>query len=107
MYNIPSIIILLLFLAGLVFLQIFLSRRENKWCGLILPLLSFVSLSLLFPLNMARPAAGISAGFVVQMLLVFLLANIPTYILLAIHFACREKLRRRKQLDKMNIQDLD
>lgn len=31
------------FLIGLVVLQVFLSKRESKWPGLILPLLSFRS----------------------------------------------------------------
>ena len=31
----------LLFLAAVVVLQIFLSRRENKWAGRILPIITF------------------------------------------------------------------
>lgn len=38
--------------------------------------------------------------------LVWLLANIPTAVLLVIYFACREKKRRKKQIERMNIQDL-
>lgn len=34
-----------------------------------------------------------------------LLYNIPTCVLLAIYFICR-RLRRKKQLNKMKIQDL-
>jgi len=37
---------------------------------------------------------------------VFLTYNIPTTILLAIYFACREKQKRNRDLEKMNIQDL-
>ena len=36
----------------------------------------------------------------------FLIYNIPTAILLAIYFACREKQKRNRDLEKMNIQDL-
>jgi len=36
-----------------------------------------------------------------------LLFNISTIILLAIYFGCREKLKRKAQLEKMNIQDLE
>ena len=43
----------------------------------------------------------------VPTLLLFLMYNIPTLVLLGIYFACREKYSRKKQLDKMNIQDLD
>ena len=34
------------------------------------------------------------------------LGNIPTVILLAIYFACREKQGRDKEQDKMRIEDL-
>ena len=52
---------------------------------------------------MAIPAVG---GFMIALILGWLLANIPTLILLAIYFACRGKQRRNKRLDKMSIQDL-
>ena len=103
--TIVAFILALLLLAGIVLLQIFLSKRESKWPGLVLPIMAFL-FGLLFPLNMAVPSEGMSAGFVFQMLLVWLLGNIPTLILLAVYFACRGRQRRRKQLDKMNIQDL-
>lgn len=95
----------ILLLAGIVFLQISLSKKESKWPGLVLPILAFL-FGLLFPLNMIVPSEGVSAGFLLQMLLVWLLGNIPTILLLTIYFACRGKQRRRKQLNKMNIQDL-
>ncbi|MEW9122090.1 MAG: hypothetical protein AB2421_05205 [Thermotaleaceae bacterium] len=37
----------------------------------------------------------------------FLISNISTIILLGFYFSCREKLKIRSQLDKMNIQDLE
>ena len=55
---------------------------------------------------MVVPSDGITAGFIVQMIMVWLLGNIPTIILLAIYFGCRGKQHKNKQLDKMNIQDL-
>ena len=36
-FIVVSLIILLVFLVGIVLLQIFLSRRESRWPGLILP----------------------------------------------------------------------
>lgn len=103
--TIVAFILAMLLLAGIVLLQIFLSKREDKWPGLVLPILAFL-FGLLFPLNMAVPSEGVSAGFIFQMILVWLLGNIPTFLLLAIYFACRGKQRRKRQLDKMNIQDL-
>ncbi len=70
----------------------------------MLPIMAFL-FGLLFPLNMAS-FDGLSVGFVLQMLLVWLLGNIPTIIFLAIYFGCRNKQGRNRQIDKMNIQDL-
>lgn len=99
-------LVVLLFIVGVVVLQVFLSKRESKLVGLVLPIIAFL-FSLLYPLNMFVPSEGVTAGFIVQMILVWLLANIPTAVLLAIYFGCREKQRRNKQLEKMNIQDLN
>ena len=70
-----------------------------------MPIITFV-LSLIWPLNMVMPSAGLTAGFVARMLIVWLIANIPTIILMVIYLACRENLRRKNGLDRMNIQDL-
>lgn len=98
-------LVFLLFIAGVIVLQVFLSKKESKWPGLVLPIIAFL-FGLLYPLNMIAPSEGVNAGFIFQMILVWLLGNIPTIVLLAIYFACRGKQRRNKQLDKMNIQDL-
>ena len=90
------------FLIGLVVLQVFLSKRESKWPGLILPLLSFLY-SLVMALSAVAYYGGIPWGPILASLI---LGNIPTVILLAIYFACREKFRKRSELDKMNISDL-
>ena len=96
----------LVLFAGVILLQIYLSKRESKWPGLVLPIIAFI-FGLLYPLNMIAPSEGVTAGFIFQMILVWLLGNIPTIIFLAIYFGCRGKQRRNKQLDKMNIQDLE
>ena len=75
------------FWAGVVPSQVFLSRAERKWPGLIFPILTFL-FGLLYPLNMR---AGAPLG---QVLFVWLLGNIPTLILLAIYFASRSKRKR-------------
>ena len=102
---VTTILIFLVLGVGIFLLQIFLSRKENKWLGRILPILSFL-FSLIYPLNMMAPSEGVDFGFVLSMLLVWLMANIPTIILSVIYVACREKIKKNKQLDKMNIQDL-
>ena len=93
---------LLIFVAGGILLQIFLSRREGKWPGLVLPILSFLY-SLVMVFSAVAYNGGIPWGPILASLV---LGNIPTVILLAIYFACREKFRKRSELDKMNISDL-
>ena len=93
---------LLVFAVGGVLLQIFLSRRESKWPGLVLPLLTF-----LYALLMACSAVAYNGGFPWGAVLASLvLGNLPTVVLLAIYCSCREKRKRRDDVEKMNIQDL-
>lgn len=100
-----SIIFLALLLAGSVLLQLWLSRRESRWPGLVLPVLSFL-LTLLIPLSLVLPPVGVTVRFVLSNVLTWLVANLPTAVLLLIYFSCREKQRRSRQLEQMNIQDL-
>ena len=100
--TIVLLIFLLVFVAGGVLLQIFLSRREGKWPGLVLPVLSFLY-SLVMALSAVAYNGGIPWGPILASLI---LGNIPTALLLVIYFACREKLRKRSELDKMQIKDL-
>jgi uncharacterized membrane protein len=39
-------------------------------------------------------------------LAVFLVSGIPAFLLLMVFFICRSGRRRKKQLEKMNVQDL-
>lgn len=98
-----TLLFLLAALVGGIFLQIFLSRRESRWPGLVLPLLTFL-LSLLNVLNIAD--TGSVSENVLLVLVTVLVGNIPTLVLLAIYWAAREKRRIRAQMDKMNIDDL-
>ena len=97
-----TLVFVLALLVGGVFLQIFLSKRENRWPGLILPLLSFLY-SLLMVCSAVAYNGGIPWGAILASLV---LGNIPTVILLAIYAACRDRFRKRSELDKMNIKDL-
>ena len=98
-----TLLFLLAALVGGIFLQIFLSRRESRWPGLVLPLLTFL-LSLLNVLNIAD--TGSVSENVLLVLVTVLIGNIPTLVLLAIYLAAREKRRIRAQMDKINIDDL-
>lgn len=93
----------LLLLVGGVLLQIFLSRRESRWPGLILPLMTFLC-SLLGLLNVAD--TGSVSRNVLLVAVTLLAGNIPTLVLLAIYWAAREKYRVRDQMEKMGKQDI-
>lgn len=93
----------LLLLVGGVLLQIFLSQRENRWPGLVLPLLTLLS-SLLLPLNVMD--TGSVSKNILAVVVTLLAGNIPTLVLLAIYWAAREKLRVRDQMEKMGKQDI-
>lgn len=113
-------VILLALAVGVILLQVFLSKRSGKWFGLILPAVFFI-VSLLIVISMVAytnigitshsvsedgaivsseivdttPAFGSVVG---QVVITFLLANIPTVVLLVIYAACREK---RKQIQNL------
>lgn len=91
-------------LAGMIVLQVFLSKSENKWLGLILPAFTFL-VSLIYVLNIMDTGDAIGTLFLI--LITLLLANIPTFILLGIYFAYKSKQKKSQQIDKMNIQDLE
>lgn len=118
---------------GIIALEVWLSRRRSRWPGLILPAVTLV-LSLLMVLGFAAfSRVGATAemqvidqetgeivyqeqtvetepdwtlGDVAQLGVVLLVGNIPTFVLLGTYYIGREKLRREKMLEKMNIQDL-
>jgi len=97
-------IFLLILMVGTIFLQIFLSRQESRWPGLILPGISF-SFSLVMVLSIAALNQGIGQ-IVATVLGILLLGNLPTLILLAIYAACRPRRNKRREIEKMNLSDL-
>lgn len=98
-----GLILFLVLVVGGVLLQIFLSRRESRWPGLVLPLLAFLN-ALLLPLNVTD--TGSLARNVLTVLVTLLMGNIPTLVLLAIYWAAREKRRLRAQMERMDKQDI-
>lgn len=146
-------ILLLIFIAVVIVFQIYLSKRDNKWLGLILPaiclifsiimafgLINYTTLSvkettitengelvsnitnnktlkfLIYMIQMTenksneinniQDKTAIPSAFL-TVVSTFLIYNIPTIILLAIYFACNEKIKRKKEIKKMNIRDLE
>ncbi len=104
-YSIIFLILLILFLIIPIFLQIFLSKRESPIPGLIIPGLSLL-FSIITVLSMVMFENQSTMERITSILFPLMITNIPTVVHLAIYFACREKFRKRKQMDKMNIHDL-
>lgn len=117
----------------ILMLQVFLSKKENKWLGLILPTLCFigsvVSVAGMVSFNslttekvvtvtegvqateniIQSMTSGVAAGtssMALEAVAVFVVSNIPTILFLIIYIGCRNKLRKRRELEKMAIQDL-
>ena len=97
-------------LAGAICLQIFLSKKPNKYLGLILPI-CFFSMSIIFlvpiSINTAQFYNGSISNVIFTDIMAGLLINIPTGILLAIFFHYRKKIHKVNEIEKMKIQDLD
>lgn len=93
-------VVTLLILVGQFFLQYFLSTRESKWLGFILPVLNILS-GVLWALN-ALTLPAVVAGFLLG-------GGIACAIHVLIYRVGRDKVRRRlaDRVDKMNIQDLE
>ena len=118
------LVFLLAIFAGAIVLQVFLSKKESKWLGLILPIISF-GISLLAMLGILFFAAststltvngeiveqitqtGSASAIIGSAIFTFLFCNIPTGILLAIYGGCRSKRNKQRALEKMSAQDLE
>lgn len=94
-------------LVGFIALQAWLSRRKAWWPGLVIPACTLPGVLLVLPnvlLNALSQAEN--AGQVLLAVLSSALCLLPTLVLLAVYFVCRRSPKRKKQIDKMNIQDL-
>ncbi|MDO4270811.1 MAG: hypothetical protein Q4C72_07805 [Eubacteriales bacterium] len=127
-----NVLVIAAVFAGVILLEVWLSRRKSRWPGLILPILT-LALSLAMLLGFAAYSGGGTVTSAVtdpetgevlqqsvqhlaappwtlartaQVGVLLLVGNIPTFVLLGAYFAGREKLRREELLEKMNIQDL-
>lgn len=101
-------VILLLVSVGAIALEVYLSRRESKVPGLVLPGILFLGELFVLPNVVAVAFFGaetLAAGCVNVILRAFL-TLLPTIVLMAVYFLCRRGMNRKKQIEKMNIQDL-
>ncbi|MTI70528.1 MAG: hypothetical protein FH751_09790 [Firmicutes bacterium] len=91
MYLPVRTIIALLFFVAIILLQIFLCKRKNKWLGLIIPIISFV-FSILWILGI--PYYLSMSALTLKIIIVFIIANIPTAIFLTIYFIVRNNTKK-------------
>ena len=117
--TIISLIFLIAFVATMIILQVYLSRRESKLPGLVLPAITFLGelfilLNVVTNVVMTSVADNAVGGVdsysvfvtVLNTVLTLLVISMPTIVLLVIYFLCRRRMNRKKQIEKMNIQDL-
>ncbi|MBR5950465.1 MAG: hypothetical protein IKZ87_03425 [Actinomycetaceae bacterium] len=109
--SIPFLLFALAIIVGTIVLQVYLSKMESKVPGLVLPVIFLLFVIALFMgmVDFSESTGVDSAGTVetlIGLIFNFLLFNIPTFILLAIYFGVRAKMKTDKQIEKMNIQDL-
>lgn len=122
MKGISALILIIVVITGIILMQIFLSKKDYKWPGLILPAITlFISIMAVLGLTFYMPATFTEQSFktilntvqiskaaiVLEALYIFILYNIPTAILLGIYYACRNKLNRNREIEKMSVQDLE
>jgi len=106
-----------------VMLQVFLSKTQSKWKGLIMPVVMFgISLvaSYQFVLRSinTRSFTGIINGVSVeyttsiasiigQTSLIFILCNIVTGVLITVYLILRRRTNQQRALEMMSIKDLE
>ena len=104
--------VILALMAAACALEVFLAKRKSRWTGLVLSALWLIyTLFMVIAAVMGYAQAygeplSLSFGLVWSALLSLAQTNIPTYLLLAIYFFSRSDRRRRKQMDRMQVQDL-
>jgi hypothetical protein len=96
-----SILLIGAFMTGLIFLQIYLSKREDNQ-GLILPLI----LGIITVFTSSMVLAVIVRGDVFGGLLTLILINVPFVLCIVIYKNIKTKQNAKNEIDKMIIQDL-
>jgi len=103
-------------IVGVIMMQVFLSRKENKWLGLLLPIIS-LGANLLYILmgvwtanrvgiTMLLSGTGEEYNFTWFAVQLFFRNCIATVILLILYALCRGKRQKQRYLAKMSVQDL-
>ena len=119
-----------IFIGGLIWLEIRMSKSQNKWYGLILPFVCFL-FSLINVFSLASYSIKTETietldenGNVISTVTetketsiplrevattaipVFIFSNIPTLVLGGVYMSCREQIKKDSEIEKINIKDL-
>lgn len=87
-------------------LQVYFAQLDNRWLGRILPVASFLISNVLWLFNYYALADSGDNGVAWGYIAAFLVMNIPTVILILVYVLCRKHFQKKKQLEKIHIQDL-
>ncbi|MCL2224706.1 MAG: hypothetical protein FWB96_07045 [Defluviitaleaceae bacterium] len=114
--------VLVVFGVVVVMLQMFLSKTESKWNGLIMPIVMFgISLAASYQFALrainTRSFTGMINGvhieyttsipsIIVQTALIFILCNIATGVFISIYAVLKRRTNQQRALEMMSIQDL-
>lgn len=107
-----GLFVFLAFMAAACVLEVFLAKRKAWWPGLVLPALwfAYTAFAVIAAVVGYYQAYGeplpLSFELVWSALVSLIQANVPTYVLLAAYLFCRSGRRRKKLLDRMQVQDL-
>lgn len=106
------VIVILFFVITSPFLQVYLSLKQNKLIGLILPVVTML-LTIVLPIivNLAEPNS------ISILILYSIIGSGIIFMYLVIYFVCRQRVKKlsnhksnedyaTNELDKMNIKDL-
>ncbi len=108
MLSITNIIIYIVFIIGIISLQIFLSKKPNERLGRILPIITFTFSIFYSIMCFLSFRVGTSIVEILNtVLLVFIRRNIATIILYIIYKSYREKINKNSESHKMNIKNLE
>ncbi len=105
MANIIFLLFLLVVIPLLIILEIYLSKLENKYLGLVLPIVLLISTSLYIIMAYFASLSD-PMRMLMPMTMGILLYNIPSFILFVIYIIVREKRSRMRDMERMKIKDL-
>ncbi len=99
------IIALVLYAAGVSLIEYFLARLESPWPGRVLMFLT-LTVSVIFAVIALYYAQATLGGLFLILVGTLLALNIPTLAAFLVYRRGRRRLDEKKDVDKMNIQDL-